>query len=133
MQVFATGKYETGQEAGWAEGNWNGDGVFDSSDMVRAFVDGGYEKGPRMDAAAVPEPMSGSVAHGGLDRGRSLAASPSVVNCGSLMRYSSAAGNDPFWNGSPAGGASLAAAISDTFLGTAKSCLLPVAWDAQIT
>ena len=33
-------------------------GVFDSSDMVAAFVDGGYEKGPRTDAAAVPEPAS---------------------------------------------------------------------------
>ena len=40
---------------------------------------------------------------------------------------------DPFWNGSRAGGTRLAAAISDTFLGTAKSCFLPVARDAQIT
>ena len=39
-----------------SEGDWNGDGIFDSSDMVTAFVDGGYEKGPRMDAEAVPEP-----------------------------------------------------------------------------
>ena len=45
-QVFAAGKYETGQEAGWADGDWNGDGIFDSSDMVTAFVDGGYEKSP---------------------------------------------------------------------------------------
>ena len=56
VQVFAAGKYETGQSAGWADGNWNCDGVFDSSDMVAAFADGGYEKGLRMDAAAVPEP-----------------------------------------------------------------------------
>ena len=34
----------------------NADGVFDSADMVTAFTDGGYEKGPRTDAVAVPEP-----------------------------------------------------------------------------
>ena len=57
-QVFAAGKYETGEDAGWAEGDWNGDGFFSSRDMVAAFVDGGYEKGPRTDVAAVPEPTS---------------------------------------------------------------------------
>ena len=56
VQVFAAGKYETGQGATWAEGDWNGDGVFDSSDMVTTFVEGGYEKGLRTDAVAVPEP-----------------------------------------------------------------------------
>ena len=39
-------------------GDWDGDGFFGSSDMVTAFVDGGYEKGPMADAAAVPEPTS---------------------------------------------------------------------------
>ena len=34
----------------------NADGIFDSSDMVTAFVDGGYEKGPGADGPAVPEP-----------------------------------------------------------------------------
>ena len=58
VQVFAAGKYETGKDAGWAEGDWNGDGIFNSSDMVAAFVDGGYEKGPPMNATAVPEPIS---------------------------------------------------------------------------
>ena len=62
VQVFASGKYETGEDAGWAEGDWDGTGFFDSSDMVAAFVDGGYEKGPRPDAAAVPEPNSVSLA-----------------------------------------------------------------------
>ena len=57
-QVFAAGKYETGEDAGWAEGDWNGDGFFSSRDMVAALVDGGYEKGPRTDVAAVPEPTS---------------------------------------------------------------------------
>ena len=46
------------ESASWAEGDWNGDGIFDSSDMVTAFADGGYEKGPRADVAAVPEPTS---------------------------------------------------------------------------
>ena len=57
-QVFAAGKYETGEEGGWANGDWSGDGFFSSRDMVAAFVDGGYEKGPRTDAVAVPEPTS---------------------------------------------------------------------------
>ena len=59
VQVFAQGKYETGDDASWSEGDWNGDGIFDSSDMVTAFADGGYEKGLRADAVAVPEPWGG--------------------------------------------------------------------------
>ena len=58
VQVFQAGKYETGAEAGWSEGDWNGDGVFDSADFITAFQDGGYEQEPRTDAAAVPEPGS---------------------------------------------------------------------------
>ena len=58
VQVFRAGKYETGEKAGWEEGDWNGDLVFDSSDMVTAFFDGGYEKGQRTDAVAVPEPTA---------------------------------------------------------------------------
>ena len=27
VQVFAAGKYETGEDAGWAQGDWNGDGI----------------------------------------------------------------------------------------------------------
>ncbi len=42
--------------AGWAEGDWNGDGIFTSDDFVIEFQDGGYEQGPRTDVAAVPEP-----------------------------------------------------------------------------
>jgi MYXO-CTERM domain-containing protein len=56
VYVFQSGKYETGQFAGWGEGDWNGDGAFDSGDMVTAFIDGGYEMGRRTDTAAVPEP-----------------------------------------------------------------------------
>ena len=39
----------------WATGDFNGDGEFDSSDFVVAFADGGYEKGPKPAATAVPE------------------------------------------------------------------------------
>ena len=56
VQVFQTGKYETGQNAGWAEGDWDANGRFDSADFITAFTDGGYEQGPRQDVAAVPEP-----------------------------------------------------------------------------
>ena len=45
VQVFVRGKYETGQPAGWEDGDWNGDTKFGSGDMVAAFVAGGYEKG----------------------------------------------------------------------------------------
>ena len=58
IAVFQEGKYETGQQAGWAEGDWDGDGVFGSGDLVAAFQDGGYEQGPRASASAVPEPSS---------------------------------------------------------------------------
>ena len=58
--VFTAGKYEDGiaGNATWATGDWNGDTEFDSSDFVVAFTDGGYELGPRLGAAAVPEPAS---------------------------------------------------------------------------
>jgi hypothetical protein len=58
VQIFATGKYETGEDAGWAEGDWDANLEFNSSDMVAAFADGGYEKGPQPPAVAVPEPTS---------------------------------------------------------------------------
>ena len=43
-EYFDRTGYPEGEIAGWSDGDWNGDGVFDSSDMVTAFVDGGYEK-----------------------------------------------------------------------------------------
>ena len=49
---------ETGEIAGWADGDWNGDSLFDSSDFVFAFADGGYEQGPRPAMNVVPEPTS---------------------------------------------------------------------------
>ena len=57
VAVFAAGKYETGEMAGWAEGDWDGDMTFSSGDLVAAFSDGGYEQGPPA-MNAVPEPSS---------------------------------------------------------------------------
>lgn len=54
--VFIEGKYLTGEAAGWAAGDWNGDLVFDEQDFVQAFVAGGYLASPRTAVAAVPEP-----------------------------------------------------------------------------
>jgi hypothetical protein len=44
----------------WEEGDWDGNQQFDSSDMVAAFVGGGYELGKKEAVAAsvVPEPAS---------------------------------------------------------------------------
>ena len=62
VQVFAAGKYETGQPAGWADGDWDANSVFDSSDLVAAFADGGYEQGQKVSStAAVPEPASAAL------------------------------------------------------------------------
>ena len=56
--TFAIGKYETGDAAGWADGDWDGDQLFGSADFVAAFSDGGYEQGPRRAVASVPEPAT---------------------------------------------------------------------------
>ena len=59
VAVFVEGLYETGEAAGWAQGDWNADLVFDSGDFVAAFIDGGYEIGEFPGAVqAVPEPSS---------------------------------------------------------------------------
>ena len=34
VDVFAAGQYETGQAAGWAEGDWSGDMQFSSGDLA---------------------------------------------------------------------------------------------------
>jgi uncharacterized protein YjbI with pentapeptide repeats len=65
VQVFVVGKYEAGwidwvgtvhNGAGWAEGDWDGNGFFDRGDLDTAQADGGYERLQRNDAVAVPEP-----------------------------------------------------------------------------
>ena len=55
---FIAGKYLTGERAGWAEGDWDGNLVSNDQDFVAAFVAGGYLQEPRAAAAAVPEPSS---------------------------------------------------------------------------
>ena len=52
------GLYETGAAALWADGDFDGNGAFESGDLVAALADGGYEAGPRPAVAAVPEPSS---------------------------------------------------------------------------
>jgi hypothetical protein len=49
VMVFVEGKYETGEAAGWEQGDWSGDGLFDSNDLVHAFTNGNYEQGPYAD------------------------------------------------------------------------------------
>ena len=39
-------------------GDFNGDGRFNTGDLVFALADGGYEQGPVAAVAAVPEPTS---------------------------------------------------------------------------
>lgn len=58
VSVFQVGKFETGANASWTEGDWTGDKKFTTSDFVAAFQDGGYDAGPRAAVAAVPEPSS---------------------------------------------------------------------------
>ena len=52
-------------DAGWHEGDWTGDRRFNSTDLIAAFQDGGYEQGPRP-VAAVPEPGSTLILLAGL-------------------------------------------------------------------
>ena len=57
--MFGAAKYETGEAAGWGQGDWNGDGTFNSSDFVAVFSAAGYEMGPRPGGLqTVPEPSS---------------------------------------------------------------------------
>ena len=58
VTAFVSGKYETGDAAGWIDGDWDGDLLFTTGDLVTAFQTGKYEQGPRGAAPAVPEPSS---------------------------------------------------------------------------
>ena len=42
IQIFAAGKFETGESAGWADGDWDCDGLFATSDLIAAFQRGDY-------------------------------------------------------------------------------------------
>ncbi len=58
MQVFQLGHYEDdiAMNSGWGDRDWNGEGEFDTSDLVFAFQDGGYELGILAEVSTVPEP-----------------------------------------------------------------------------
>ena len=59
VAVFTAGLFETDQKATWDTGDWNGDLRFNSGDFVKAFIDGGFEVGPRPGRlTSVPEPSS---------------------------------------------------------------------------
>jgi hypothetical protein len=60
VAVLAAGEYDDDipLNSGWATGDWDGNRDFTTSDLVDALADGGYEQGPRVTAAAVPEPSS---------------------------------------------------------------------------
>ena len=58
VTAFVSGKYETGDAAGWIDGDWDGDLLFTTGDLVTAFQTGKYEQGPRGAAPAIPEPSS---------------------------------------------------------------------------
>ena len=58
VTVFVTGKYLTGQDAGWSDGDSDGNGRFDEQNLVRVFVVGDFLKSSRGAVATVPEPSS---------------------------------------------------------------------------
>jgi hypothetical protein len=55
-QRVTAGHIEFSPSRARSEGDFNGDQRFGSGDLVTAFQDGGYEKGPRAAVSAVPEP-----------------------------------------------------------------------------
>lgn len=46
IQALQAGRFDNGQAATAEQGDWNGDGLFDSADLVAMFVRGKYRKGP---------------------------------------------------------------------------------------
>jgi hypothetical protein len=59
--VLGAGRYEADVAANWSTGDFDGSGRFDSTDLIFALADGGFELGPRAANAAVPEPSGGSL------------------------------------------------------------------------
>jgi hypothetical protein len=57
LEVFRAGKYETGEFAGWSEGDWNDNALFESGDLIEALQTGTYEQG-RPAGPGVPEPSA---------------------------------------------------------------------------
>jgi len=42
IAAFSAGTYESGRPADWTSGDWNHDGLFDSTDLIFAFQLGTY-------------------------------------------------------------------------------------------
>ena len=62
VAVFQGGKFESGEEATFAEGDWNGDGFFNTGDFVLAFQGGHYEQPVALAADGVErDPAEGEV------------------------------------------------------------------------
>jgi hypothetical protein len=61
VTVSIPGQYEDSivGNSRWETGDWNGDAEFNTSDLVFAFLEAGFEAGPRAgEPAAVPEPSA---------------------------------------------------------------------------
>jgi hypothetical protein len=54
VAIFVAGKYETGTDATWEQGDFDGDKRFGTGDLVAAFADGGFD--PNAAVNTVPEP-----------------------------------------------------------------------------
>jgi hypothetical protein len=46
VRVFQAGKYETGERAAWDEGDFDGNGLFDSSDLIAVLQSGNFGRDP---------------------------------------------------------------------------------------
>ena len=55
IDVFQSGRYETGQLAGWADGDWDDNAIFDSGDMLLALSTGTYETAPAFAVSALSD------------------------------------------------------------------------------
>ena len=62
LDVLSSNKYNTGEPAGWADGDFDGNGTFDRLDLLEAVAGDGFNMGPRPAAVTVPEPGSAPLA-----------------------------------------------------------------------
>ncbi len=60
VSAFAAREYEDGisRNTEWSEGDWKRDADFESSDLIWAFSEGGYDQAPRSSVSAGPEPVN---------------------------------------------------------------------------
>ncbi len=58
MAILQAGKYETGQAASWRDGDFNADGVVDSSDLLKALRTGRYADGEYLEDWELVEPTT---------------------------------------------------------------------------